>query len=70
MAPIEVQCFVTKFWSMMGNTNHLFVIASVKSMSVKKDLYSKYAEDRILSLTSKLQYISDHKIALNIKITT
>ena len=40
---------------MMGNASHLFVIASVKSMSVKNVEYSTYAEDRISSLTSKLQ---------------
>lgn len=45
---------------MMGNASHLFVIASVKSMSVKKVVYSRYAEDRISS--SKLQMTTKLKI--------
>ena len=44
----------------MGNASHLFVIASVKSMSVKKVVYSRYAEDRISS--SKLQMTTKLKI--------
>ena len=47
---------------MMGNVSHLFVIASVKSMSDKKVVYSRYAEDRISSLTRKLQMTKKLKI--------